>query len=140
MASASVRASFRTRVEALFADISADWPYIETVNLAGHPDGVESYVTLEFPGGTERLRAFGSPGNNPWEELGVVAAHFFQRVGRAPAVMEGHAETLRNDLRNARFDGVRVTAVDPTDSGPGSDDGAWVRATVFVEYRKDTYA
>lgn len=130
MSSSAVRTAVRARLAANFTSATI----METVNVDEPPAVYEPWVTLEFLAGTEDVAALGG---SFYREAGTVQAHVFVPSGTGDADAVTLADEIRAVFRGARFDGVRVDGVDPPTTGPGSDDGAWFRATIAFDYEFD---
>lgn len=132
MSSKTVRDAFRTKLAAVQP---AGFPFKDSTNTARQDDAGASYITADFPGGSEIRLSTGNPGNDWWKETGAVLV-----IARAPrgnglggaTDPEVAIAAVTDALRGAVFDGVRVLETDPFDTS-GSDDTHF-RAVLPVRY------
>lgn len=99
---------------------------LDSTTLA--PDAAQGFADIEFSGGAaETLAAWGSPGDNDWDEFGQVSIDVYCPLGSAALrdQADAIAALYRTAFRNDRFwdrDGnghlrIRVTGTAPLTAG-----------------------
>ena len=132
MSSAAVRTAIRDRLAANFDSA----PIVETINVNAVPD-YQPWVALDFLAGTEDIASIGDPGQNLYRESGTVQIHVFVPSGTGDTLAVTYADQIRAVFRGQSWDGVQVQGVDPPQTGDGSEDGSWFRASIAFDYDFD---
>jgi hypothetical protein len=111
------------------------WPPIDPVS--GNP---APWVMLEVFNTVSEIHAFGAPGDKVWRYLGLIHVHVFVPVNYGAGVATGHAVTIGEIFRGAKFydDGagnyIRSWAPSVDGGGSADDVGNTWRVTMTVPF------
>jgi len=134
MASATVLADWKAWLAANFTAC----PVIYENEPATLPEPPSAWIFVELMGRLYSQESIGAgpPAANWWRESGDTYLHVWVPSNSGSAVARGHAETLAMALRGAIL-GVDTKIKDMyIGDGGNSDDGAWWRITLRVEWER----
>ncbi len=112
-----------------------DWPLIKPNEGGQTPNDGGSYITLQFPIGSEdMITAGGSPGNRLMREEGV--GRIIVSVPRAQGqdVALDMINGLRGEFRYQEFSGIRTFGASPATDNNATADGAWWVLSTSIPY------
>lgn len=100
-----------------------------------------AWANLEIIGTGSEIYGQGSPGNQTWLYTGLIHVHVFVPVNSGIELADQYAVAIGEIFRGAKFyDGVspgcyvRTWSPQVGGGGSGSDDGAWWRETMTVDF------
>ena len=135
----------RTEVLAAVKALATSYKVIDYSEVAPDPipdNQTDTFIIVQFVGGTDEMIDIGGEGNQGWEEIGTVMLHLLAPTGFSSVPTLALGETIRTGLRGRRLGknkDVVIEAVEPWTDVAGAAirvQGPWHGFVSNLEYTR----
>ena len=111
------------------------WPLIKPDEESAPPSDGGSFISLQFPAGSEdMITAGGSIGHRLVREVGVIRLIVSVPQGNGQSIGLAMINALRGQFRYAEFSVVRTFGASPAVNNNDNDNGAWWVLSSAITY------